>query len=123
MREDRLHSADAVLGRDDVVSTFAGLRPLLASDAASTSATSREHDIWVDDHGVLTLAGGKLTTMRKMAEQAVDRLVELLRERGVEFTQEPEDRFYGTDCALRDPFGNPIRITEPVPEPVVPHSA
>ena len=48
---------------------------------------------------------------------------EALRERGVEFTQEPEDRFYGTDCALRDPFGNPIRITEPVPEPVVPHSA
>jgi catechol 2,3-dioxygenase-like lactoylglutathione lyase family enzyme len=36
-----------------------------------------------------------------------------LRERGIEFTQEPEERFYGTDCALRDPFGNHIRITEP----------
>ena len=33
--------------------------------------------------------------------------------KGVEFTEEPEDRFYGTDCALRDPFGNPIRITQP----------
>lgn len=32
---------------------------------------------------------------------------------GVEFTQEPTERFYGTDCALRDPFGNPIRFTQP----------
>ena len=40
-----------------------------------------------------------------------------LRERGVEFTEEPTDRFYGTDCALRDPFGNPIRITQPAPVP------
>lgn len=45
---------------------------------------------------------------------------EKLRERGVEFTQEPVERFYGTDCALRDPFGNQIRITEPAPEPHVP---
>ena len=37
---------------------------------------------------------------------------ERLRERGVEFTQEPTQQFYGTDCALRDPFGNPIRITQ-----------
>jgi catechol 2,3-dioxygenase-like lactoylglutathione lyase family enzyme len=33
--------------------------------------------------------------------------------KGVEFTEEPEERFYGTDCALRDPFGNSIRITQP----------
>jgi len=38
---------------------------------------------------------------------------ERLRAAGVEFTQEPTERFYGTDCALRDPFGNPIRITQP----------
>ncbi|HEX8752857.1 MAG TPA: VOC family protein [Solirubrobacterales bacterium] len=31
---------------------------------------------------------------------------------GVEFTQEPTERFYGTDCALRDPFGNPLRFTQ-----------
>ena len=40
--------------------------------------------------------------------------------RGVEFTEEPTDRFYGTDCALRDPFGNQIRITQPAPGPIVP---
>ncbi len=38
---------------------------------------------------------------------------ERLRAAGVEFTQEPTERFYGTDCALRDPFGNPLRFTEP----------
>jgi catechol 2,3-dioxygenase-like lactoylglutathione lyase family enzyme len=38
---------------------------------------------------------------------------------GVEFTQEPTERFYGTDCALRDPFGNPIRFTQPPDEPIV----
>src|SRR5712671_8229697 len=42
---------------------------------------------------------------------------------GVEFTQEPTERFYGTDCALRDPFGNPIRITQPPDGPVVIPSA
>jgi uncharacterized glyoxalase superfamily protein PhnB len=37
--------------------------------------------------------------------------------RGVRFTQPPVERFYGTDCALRDPFGNPLRITQPATEP------
>jgi catechol 2,3-dioxygenase-like lactoylglutathione lyase family enzyme len=37
---------------------------------------------------------------------------ERLRDAGVEFTQEPTERFYGTDCALRDPFGNPLRFTQ-----------
>jgi catechol 2,3-dioxygenase-like lactoylglutathione lyase family enzyme len=40
--------------------------------------------------------------------------------KGVEFTDEPTERFYGTDCGLRDPFGNNIRITEPVDGPIVP---
>jgi catechol 2,3-dioxygenase-like lactoylglutathione lyase family enzyme len=48
---------------------------------------------------------------------------EQLRAAGVEFTQEPTERFYGTDCALRDPFGNPIRITQPPDGPVVVPSA
>jgi catechol 2,3-dioxygenase-like lactoylglutathione lyase family enzyme len=41
------------------------------------------------------------------------RTYEELVARGVEFTQEPIERDYGTDCALRDPFGNAIRIIEP----------
>ena len=46
-----------------------------------------------------------------------------LKARGVEFTQEPVERFYGTDCALRDPFGNPIRFTQPPEGPIVVPSA
>ena len=42
---------------------------------------------------------------------------EELLAKGVEFTQEPTEQFWGTDCALRDPFGNHIRIGEPAPRP------
>jgi uncharacterized glyoxalase superfamily protein PhnB len=37
---------------------------------------------------------------------------ETLLARGVEFTEEPTDRPYGIDCAFRDPFGNPVRLTQ-----------
>jgi catechol 2,3-dioxygenase-like lactoylglutathione lyase family enzyme len=40
-----------------------------------------------------------------------------LKAKGVEFTDEPTDRFYGVDCGLRDPFGNHIRVVEPHAEP------
>jgi catechol 2,3-dioxygenase-like lactoylglutathione lyase family enzyme len=43
---------------------------------------------------------------------------EALRAKGVEFTEAPTERFYGIDCALRDPFGNALRITQPVVGPV-----
>jgi glycerol-3-phosphate dehydrogenase len=79
----------AQLGRGEVISTFAGLRPLLARGPEAPSAVSREHEIWVDRRGVLNVAGGKLTTMRRMAEEAVDRLVDLLRAKGVDRALEP----------------------------------
>ena len=43
---------------------------------------------------------------------------EALRTQGVEFTEEPTQQPYGIDCALRDPFGNPLRITQPKTGPV-----
>ncbi|HEV8637619.1 MAG TPA: VOC family protein [Chloroflexota bacterium] len=45
---------------------------------------------------------------------------ETLLAKGVEFTQEPTERFYGIDCGLRDSFGNAIRITQLAPPPQVP---
>jgi catechol 2,3-dioxygenase-like lactoylglutathione lyase family enzyme len=48
---------------------------------------------------------------------------ESLRAAGVTFTQEPTERFYGIDCALRDPFGNPLRFTQPPDGPTVVPSA
>ena len=44
---------------------------------------------------------------------------ERLRANGVEFTQEPVERFYGIDCGLRDPFGNQLRFTQPPEGPIV----
>ncbi len=54
----------------DVVGTWSGLRPLIAS-AGSESSVSREHSIVTDDRGIVTIAGGKLTTYRVMAAQAL----------------------------------------------------
>jgi glycerol-3-phosphate dehydrogenase len=65
----------------DVVSAFAGLRPLVAPPAgrdASPSAVSREQEIFVSRAGLITIAGGKLTTYRVVAEQVVDRVAERL---------------------------------------------
>lgn len=80
-----LKSANSVfpqagLTHADVVSTWAGVRPLLAprKGAGSESATSREHEIWWDRSGLLSIAGGKLTTYRVMAEQVVDRAAKRL---------------------------------------------
>jgi glycerol-3-phosphate dehydrogenase len=73
----------------DVISTFAGLRPLIDRGLATQSATSREHLIWSDTRGWLHVAGGKLTTMRSMAEEAVNRAIKMLRDRGLEGALRP----------------------------------
>ena len=57
----------------DVLSVFAGLRPLVKSgDSGSTAALSRDHTIVVAESGLITVTGGKWTTYRKMAEDVVD---------------------------------------------------
>jgi glycerol-3-phosphate dehydrogenase len=59
--------------RSDVLSVFAGLRPLVkVGDAKSTAALSRDHTILISNSGLLTIAGGKWTTYRKMAQDAVE---------------------------------------------------
>jgi len=60
------------LTRADVVGTYAGLRPLLDNDG-STADLSRRHAVLVSGSGVVTIVGGKLTTYRRMAEDAVDK--------------------------------------------------
>ncbi len=54
----------------DVVSSFAGLRPIISGGADSPSKESRAHQIW-NEHGLITITGGKLTTFRLMARQTV----------------------------------------------------
>ncbi|MBV8371110.1 MAG: glycerol-3-phosphate dehydrogenase/oxidase [Candidatus Eremiobacteraeota bacterium] len=62
----------APLSRSDVSATFAGLRPLLRRDARMTSNLSREHLVEISPSGLVTITGGKWTTYRKMAADAVD---------------------------------------------------
>jgi len=69
---------------DDVLSTYAGLRPLLATSAHTPSETSREHEIARPADGLLAIAGGKLTTLRRMGEEAVDRSIQALQAAGLE---------------------------------------
>lgn len=66
------------LSRDDVEGVYAGLRPLLAGDAAETSKLSREHLVGHPVPGLVVIAGGKYTTYRVMAKDAVDEAVRTL---------------------------------------------
>lgn len=63
---------DVGLDQRDVVSAFAGLRPLVATEAASTATISREHAVAVTPSGLVSVSGGKLTTYRRMARDTVD---------------------------------------------------
>jgi len=66
---------DARVAPADVVSAYAGLRPLIQEGhAVRESDISREHEIFEDDDGLISIAGGKLTTHRAMAQEAVDRV-------------------------------------------------
>ena len=76
-RDFVLEHAAKYLAKDpspsDVLSVFAGLRPLVKSgDSANTAALSRDHTILVAQSGLITVTGGKWTTYRKMGEDVVD---------------------------------------------------
>jgi glycerol-3-phosphate dehydrogenase len=72
---------DVDLGRDDVVGTYAGLRPLIAPTGGSTLTASREHRVVVEPNGLVRVSGGKYTTYRVMAAQTVDAALGVLGER------------------------------------------
>ena len=69
----------AGLNAGDVVSSWAGVRPLIADPKGRPSDISRSHEIRSPEPGWFDVAGGKLTTYRLMAEQAVDRIAAMLR--------------------------------------------
>jgi glycerol-3-phosphate dehydrogenase len=66
---ENLHLTD-----DDIISTWAGLRPLV-KEAGNPSAVSRDYEIAMDDQGLVTIAGGKLTTYRSMAETLLNEIL------------------------------------------------
>jgi glycerol-3-phosphate dehydrogenase len=63
---------DITISLEDVQSSWAGLRPLIHEDGKSASELSRKDEIFVSDSELISIAGGKLTGYRKMAERVVD---------------------------------------------------
>jgi len=114
--------------RADVLSVFAGIRPLVrASGVANTAALSRDHVIQIDRSGLVTICGGKWTTYRHMAEDCVDQaamLAELPEQPCVThhlhihgFHKEAKEfgslAVYGTDaCGIRELIERDARLGE-----------
>jgi len=62
------------LQKNDIISSWAGLRPLIHEDNKSPSELSRKDEIFISESGLFSIAGGKLTAYRKMAERAVNEI-------------------------------------------------
>jgi glycerol-3-phosphate dehydrogenase len=76
-------SVDTHITAADITGTWAGLRPLVrTAETERTADLSRRHQVSVSDSGVVTITGGKLTTYREMAADAVDAVLERLRADG-----------------------------------------
>lgn len=114
--------------RIDVLSAFAGIRPLVrAGDAGHTATLSRDHAVHIDPSGLLTIAGGKWTTYRRMAADCVNQAATLARlpERPcvtahlkIHGCHEPGQEWshlavYGADApALQELMGSDTRLAE-----------
>lgn len=79
---------DIHLKMEDIESSWAGLRPLIHEEGKSPSELSRKDELFISGTGLISMAGGKLTGYRKMAERAVDRVAAgLLEEHGRELKE------------------------------------
>ncbi|MEM9919073.1 MAG: FAD-dependent oxidoreductase [Bacteroidota bacterium] len=88
---------DLQLRSEDVESSWAGLRPLIYEEGKSASEMSRKDEIFESETGLISIAGGKLTGYRKMAQRVVDLVVQ-------RFEKEENKRF--KDCHTdKIPFG------------------
>lgn len=96
---------------EDVIATWAGLRPLIHEEAEeSASDVSREHQIYVRDDGVLLIAGGKLTTYRLMAKEAVRAAIRWLKDTDSALF---EDRTLGRPRTKTRPLPGAVGLEEP----------
>ncbi|GGZ34067.1 glycerol-3-phosphate dehydrogenase [Echinicola pacifica] len=89
--------------REDVLSVYAGLRPLAAPSKGSvkTKEISRNHKVILSDTGLVTLTGGKWTTFRKMGEDTVDHFPRLTGEK-IPDSKSWELKLHGYDLAMLD---------------------
>lgn len=84
------------LGAADAESSWAGVRPLIYEEGKNPSEISRKDEVWQSPSGLVTIAGGKLTGYRKMAETVVDLVARKLRETGSGSGRE-EERDHGSE--------------------------
>jgi glycerol-3-phosphate dehydrogenase len=110
---------------EDVLSVFAGLRPLVKTgDNGNTASLSRDHTILIGDSGLITITGGKWTTYRKMAEDVIDRAEEIagldtvpcrtmelpVHGATTDEISEAHLRPYGSDAAAIQTMGDAARV-------------
>ncbi|TAH18387.1 MAG: glycerol-3-phosphate dehydrogenase/oxidase [Cytophagales bacterium] len=69
------------LSENDIISSWAGLRPLIHEDGKSPSEISRKDEIFVSEAWLISIAGGKLTGFRKMAERVTDKVFQRLKKK------------------------------------------
>ncbi|MCA9579401.1 MAG: glycerol-3-phosphate dehydrogenase/oxidase [Myxococcales bacterium] len=99
---------DAELGREDIVATWAGVRPVVASGkGVDPSKERRDHVVW-DDHGLISVTGGKLTTFRLIALDALQRAARHVPGLDARDTREPTFR--------RAPITGPTALSRQVRE-------
>jgi glycerol-3-phosphate dehydrogenase len=111
---------DAGISMSDVISVFAGLRPLVGGNGGSTSELSRKEEIIESDSGLITIIGGKLTTYRSMAEQAADIVARRLGQPPGSLTREielaggavPESELEEAASSASKEFNVPVETAE-----------
>jgi len=113
------------LGYEDVITTYSGIRPLIDERGLSATDVSREHRV-VEENGVITIAGGKLTTYRVMAKDVVDRITEAecltdsiqLKELCTDFPMDVDDdiREYMIQVYSKDEIENIARLVRENPQ-------
>lgn len=80
------------LEMEDIISSWAGLRPLIHEEGKSASELSRKDEIFTSDTGLISIAGGKLTGYRKMAERVVNRIAKQLEDDGTKLAHCTTDK-------------------------------
>lgn len=104
---------------EDVESSWAGIRPLIHEEGKSPSEISRKDEIFHSESGLITIAGGKLTGYRKMAERVVDLVAsELTAEQGSKFKPCHTDRIVLSGGDVGGSSGLPAFIEKKVAEGV-----
>jgi glycerol kinase len=95
---------DVQLKKEDIKSSWAGLRPLIHQDGKSPSELSRKDEIFVSEEGLISIAGGKLTGYRKMAERVVDKVMQKLKDKKLLkiFTKSSTKNLKLNACAFKD---------------------